>query len=136
MNIWFLLKVYVATLIAFLVIDLTWLGLIARNFYAKHLGHLMAAQTNWPAAIVFYLLFVFGLIIFAVLPGLEADSLTKALLWGSLFGFFTYATYDLTNLATLRDWPVLLTIVDIAWGVVLATSVSAVGFLFGSWIAP
>jgi uncharacterized membrane protein len=134
MNIWFLLKLYGTTLAAFLIIDLTWLGLIARGFYAKHLGHLMAARTNWSAAIVFYLLFVLGVIIFAVLPGLEADSLPKALLWGALYGFFTYATYDLTNLATLRNWPVLLTIVDIAWGVFLATSVSAISFWIGNWM--
>jgi len=136
MNVWFLLKLYGTTLATFLIIDLTWLGLIARGFYAKHLGHLMAARTNWPAAIVFYLLFVLGVIIFAVLPGLEADSLPKALVWGALYGFFTYATYDLTNLATLRDWPVLLTIVDIAWGVILATSVSAIGFWIGNWMVP
>lgn len=133
MNTVFYIKLYLAAFGAFLVIDLLWLGLVARNFYQKHLGFIMAPNVNWGAAIIFYLLFILGLLIFAVVPGLQADSLGRALLLGALFGFFTYATYDLTNLATLKDWPLIITVVDLIWGTVLATSVTLVSYLAGQW---
>ena len=128
---WFTLRLYLASLLAFLLIDLTWLGWVARGFYRQHLRHLLAKRTNWAAAIVFYLLFVLGLLVFAIVPGLAAGSLSKTLIWGALYGFFTYVTYDLTNMATLKNWPLVLVLVDITWGVVLATSVSSVGFWVG-----
>jgi len=131
----FYIKLYVATLAAFLLIDMLWLGVVARGLYRKYLGFLLGPSTNWTAAIVFYLLFVVGLLVFAILPGLQAGSLGKALLLGALFGLLTYATYDLTNLATLKDWPLTITIVDMAWGTLLATLVSWVGFLAGRWMA-
>jgi uncharacterized membrane protein len=134
MGFWLSIRLYLAALAAFLVIDLTWLSIIAQGFYRKHLGHLMAVRTNWPAAVAFYLLFVLGLVIIAIIPGLKENSLVKAILFGALYGFFTYVTYDLTNLATLRDWPVLLTMVDIVWGTFLAASVTWVGFLVGNWL--
>jgi uncharacterized membrane protein len=98
------------------------------------LGFLLSDQPNWWAAISFYLLFVVGLLVFAVLPGLQAGSLRRALLLGGFFGLVTYATYDLTNLATVKNWPWLVTLVDMAWGVVLATSVSGIGYLAGRWL--
>lgn len=101
----FLLKLYALTLAVFLAVDLLWLGVLARSFYQTHLGPLLSPVVNWPAALVFYLLYVVGILVFAVLPGLAKDSLAVADGWGALFGFFTYATYDLTNLATLKDWP-------------------------------
>lgn len=131
MSFWFYLQLFLASLLAFLLIDLTWLGWVARGFYRRYLGHLLAGRTNWAAAIVFYLLFVLGLQVFAIVPGLAAGSFIKTLGWGALYGFFTYSTYDLTNMATLKDWPLVLVVVDIAWGVFLATSVSAVGFWVG-----
>ena len=129
------LKLYFATLVAFLAIDLVWLGLVARTFYNKHLGFLMAPQVNWPAALIFYLLFVVGILVFAVLPGLEAGSLTTTLVRAALFGLIAYATYDLTNLATLKDWPVLVTVVDLIWGMVLSVVVSCAGYLAGKWLS-
>lgn len=135
MNTSFYIKLYFATLAAFLLIDLVWLGVVARGLYRKYLGFLLSPTTNWTAAIVFYLLFVVGLLVFAILPGLQAGSLGKALLLGAFFGLVTYATYDLTNLATLKDWPLTITIVDMAWGTLLATLVSWVGFLVGRWMA-
>ena len=129
------LKLYIAILVAFFVIDMLWLGLLARTFYRKHLGYIMAPSPNWPAAIIFYLLFLVGLLIFVVLPGLEAGSLTSTLLRGALFGLITYATYDLTNQATIRDWPVVVTVVDMCWGVVLSVAVSTIGFFAGRWLA-
>ena len=133
MNTVFYIKLYLAAFGAFLVIDLLWLGLVARNFYQKHLGFIMAPNVNWAAAIIFYLLFILGLLIFAVVPGLQADSLGRALLLGALFGFFTYATYDLTNLATLKDRPLIVTVVDLIWGTVLATSVTLASYVAGQW---
>jgi uncharacterized membrane protein len=130
----FYIKLYLLTLVAFFAIDMVWLGLVARGFYRQHLGYLLAPNPNWAAAILFYLLFVAGLLIFAVLPGLQAGSLSKALLLGALLGLLTYATYDLTNMATIKDWPLIVTIVDMAWGVVLASLVTCAGFLIGRWL--
>jgi uncharacterized membrane protein len=119
----------------FLAVDLIWLGGIAKDFYKRHLGKFFRDKVNWTAALTFYFLFVFGVLIFAVYPGLTESSLTKAVLFGVLFGLFTYATYDLTNLATLKDWPLTVVLVDIIWGMVLCGTTSAVGFLMASWLA-
>jgi len=128
------LKLYVITLIAFFAIDMVWLGLVARTFYRQHLGFLMAPSPNWLAVIIFYLLFIVGILVFVVVPGLENGSLKTTLLRAALFGLITYATYDLTNLATLKDWPVLITVVDLAWGTVLSVAVSFVSFMAGKWL--
>jgi uncharacterized membrane protein len=115
---------YLITTFVFLACDLLWLGVLARGFYQRQLGHLMRDPINWAAAAIFYLLFVVGLLIFAIKPALDAHSGGRALVYGALFGFFTYATYDLTNLATVRGWPLTVTVVDLAWGVVLCGTVS------------
>ena len=128
------LKLYLCTLLGFFAIDMIWLGLVARGFYQKHLGFLLRPNPNWAAAIVFYLLFVAGLLVFVVVPSLPSGSAKRVLLLGALFGLITYATYDLTNQATVKDWPIVVTVVDMAWGAVLATSVSYLGFLFGKWL--
>jgi uncharacterized membrane protein len=125
------LKLYLVSLAAFFAIDMLWLGLVARSFYQHHLGFLMAPSPNWLAAIIFYLLFVAGLMVFVVLPGLRANSLKTTLLLAALFGLITYATYDLTNLATLKDWPALLSMVDMLWGTVLNILVSYISFVTG-----
>ena len=116
---------YVATGLGFLVLDIIWLGFVAKNLYQREIGHLLLEDFNMVAAFAFYLMFIAGVVIFAVAPALQAGSWKTALLFGALFGFFTYATYDLTNLATLKGWSTTMTVVDIAWGAVL-TSVSAV----------
>ncbi len=126
------LKLVAIALPVFFVIDMIWLGLVARNFYRQHLGGLMRPDVNWVAAIVFYLLFIVGLVVFVIEPAIDAGSLLQAVGRGALFGLVTYATYDLTNLATLRDWPVLVTVVDLAWGMVLASSVAAITYGIGS----
>ena len=128
------LKLYLITLPVFFIIDMIWLGLVAKNFYAKHIGFLMKANINWTAAIIFYLIFIVGLIIFVIMPALEKNSWVTALLLGALFGLISYATYDLTNLATIKDWPLLVTIIDLIWGTVLAASVSVVSFFIASKI--
>ena len=129
------LKLYLVTTFAFFAIDMVWLGLVARTFYRKYLGFLMAPSPNWLAAIIFYLLFIVGILVFVVLPGLEDNSFKTTLLRAALFGLITYATYDLTNLATVKDWPVLITVVDMAWGTVLSVAVSSISFWVGKWLS-
>jgi uncharacterized membrane protein len=127
-------KLYLATLVAFFAIDMVWLGLVAKAFYQKHIGFMLAPQVNWIAAIIFYLLFILGILVFVVLPGLKADSLKSTLLHAALFGLITYATYDLTNHATVKDWPPIVTVVDLIWGTVLSTAVSFASFQAGKWL--
>ena len=117
-------KLYAITLPIFFAIDMVWLGLVATKFYRNQIGFLMRDTPNWTAAILFYLLFMVGLIIFVIEPAVTKREWMHALMYGALFGFMTYATYDLTNLATVKNWPMLVTVVDLIWGTVLAASVS------------
>lgn len=126
------LKVYFIALTVFLGIDMIWLTVVAKNFYAKYLGYLMAKNPNLSAALLFYLIFIAGLVFFVVIPALDKRTWTYALLAGALFGLVTYATYDLTNLATVKDWPLLITVVDLAWGTVLSALVSGISFFIAA----
>jgi len=126
------IKLYAIALPVFSAIDMVWLGIVAKKFYRNQIGFLMTPNINWLAAIIFYLLFIVGFVLFVVIPAIEKGSWMHALLFGLLFGLITYATYDLTNLATLKDWPLLVTIVDLAWGAVLAASVSVVTYFIAS----
>jgi len=126
-----IILLYILTASFFLAVDLVWLGIVAKKFYQKYLSEFLSAKVNWSAAMLFYLLFVVGIILFAVLPGLEEESLTRAVLYGALFGFFCYATYDLSNLATLENWPLIVTVTDIVWGSFISGLTSA----FSYWIA-
>ncbi|MBN1331634.1 DUF2177 family protein [Candidatus Dojkabacteria bacterium] len=121
-------KLYLLALPVFFTIDMIWLGLISRNFYKDQIGFLMKTNVNWIAAIIFYLVFILGIVVLVLEPSIKADSWTKALVLAALFGFATYATYDLTNLATIKDWPLLVTIVDLIWGTVLSTSVALITY--------
>lgn len=123
------LTLYAISVPIFFLIDMLWLGVIASNFYRDRIGHLM--EINWTAAIIFYFVFLVGLTFFAIYPAIGQGWQT-ALLLGALFGFFTYATYDMTNLATLKDWPLDLVIVDMIWGTVLGASVSLTTYLLYS----
>ena len=125
------LKLYLLTIPVFFAVDLLWLGVLAKDFYQNNLSHLLSPEVNWPAALLFYFMYIAGIILFSVKPGLEAQSLAKTVLWGALFGFFTYAPYDLTNLATLRDWPLKVVVVDIAWGTQLCSLVATGSYLIG-----
>lgn len=124
-----LILMYLITLGIFLAIDMVWLNLVARDFYRRHLGHLLARDFNILAALVFYALFVAGLLFFVISPALAAGSLWQALWAGAFFGLVTYATYDLTNMATVRDWPLVVTLVDLAWGSALGAATSFLGAL-------
>lgn len=127
-------KLYLIALPVFFAIDMFWLGVVAKNFYKQQIGFLMTPNINWTAAIIFYLIFILGLVLFVVSPALAKDSIQYAIVFGALFGFITYATYDLTNLATLKDWPLTITIVDMIWGSVLASSVSTVTYYIATKI--
>ena len=134
MSISFYLKLYLLTVPVFFIIDLIWLGVVAKNYYQKNLNYILSPNVNWTAAIIFYLIYIAGILIFAVLPGLVKDSLRHAAVWGALFGFFTYATYELTNLALLKDWPLNIVIVDILWGMVLCSVVAITSFYIAKWL--
>ncbi len=129
-----IIYVYLLTVPVFFAIDMIWLVLVAKNYYAKQLGELLTKNVIWSAAIAFYLIYIFGIIYFAVLPGLEKDSLKTVMINGALFGGIAYATYDLTNLATTKGWPTQLAFVDIMWGIVLSTSVAVASYYIAQWI--
>lgn len=124
--------VYFVSVPVFFAIDMVWLGFVARTFYQTRLGHLLAESVNWPIAISFYLIFLVGLLIFAIAPALAAGDGQRALIYGALFGFFTYATYDLTNWSTLRDWPASVALADMVWGTILSASVAYLTYLIAS----
>lgn len=126
---------YLLTAIVFFAVDITWLGFIAKSIYQKYLGNFLSDKVNWPAAIIFYLLFITGIFYFTIMPAVEKNSLAKAVIAGVLFGFFTYATYDLTNLATLKNWPLPIVFIDILWGSVLTGIVSTAGYYIVKWVS-
>ena len=125
-----LLVSYLTTTVVMVVIDMVWLGVIAKPMYQAGIGHLMAEKPNIAAAISFYALFPVGLMIFAILPETANAGWQRTALLGALFGFFTYATYDLTNLATLKNYPLQLALIDILWG----SLVSAIAASAGRWM--
>jgi uncharacterized membrane protein len=129
-----LLISYALTFVVFFIVDMAWLGFIAKDLYKKYLGDFLSEQVNWTAAVVFYLLFIVGVFIFAIMPSVEKNSVVSAITLGALFGFFTYATYDLTNLATLKGWPVTIVFIDIIWGSVLTGIVSTAGFYIVKYV--
>ncbi len=122
------LKLFFTALPIFIAFDITWVGFLAKDFYRDQIGFLMKPTINWVATIFFYFLFVTGLVLFVIQPALEKQSWTHALLFGALFGLVTYATFDLTNLALLKNWPVLVTIVDLIWGMFLSALVSLLSY--------
>lgn len=126
---------YIAVFVVIIALDMLWLGLIAKAMYQQAIGHLMAEQPRLLAALAFYIVYAAGLMVFAVAPHAEDPGWGKAVWMGALFGFFAYATYDLSNLATLRNWPVGMTLVDMAWGTLLSASAAAAGKAALSWAA-
>ncbi len=113
------LYAYLSSLVVFLLCDMAWLGTMANRIYRPTLGDLMLSSPNVPAAAAFYLIYPLGLVIFVVVPALKSESLGQVALSGALFGFFTYMTYDLTNQATLKNWTLQLSVIDIGWGTLL-----------------
>lgn len=122
------LKLYLISLPIFILIDAIWLTLVAKDFYSKHIGFIMTKNPNWIAAILFYLLFIAGLVVFVISPALKGGSWINVVLMGALFGLICYATYDLTNLATLKNWPIIVTVIDLIWGAFVSSSVSVITY--------
>lgn len=122
-------KVYVASLLVFFALDLTWLGFLAKGFYQAQMGHLMRADVQWPAALLFYLIYVVAIVVLCVAPAVEKQSLGRAMALGAVFGLAAYAAFDLTSLALLKDFPAKVVLVDLAWGTILTASVSAAGYM-------
>ena len=126
-------KYYLIALLVFVILDAIWLGIISRNLYSKYLGYIMTETPNWIAAIIFYLLFIVGIIVFVVFPGIEEKNLWMSFGKAALFGLITYATYDLTNLATIKSWPIQITIIDLIWGTFLSSIVGVTTIILGKW---
>lgn len=124
-----LLVAYIIALVIFLMIDMVWLGLIAKNLYKEKLGFIISPDVKWTAAIIFYMLYIVGILFFAVNPSLKDSSWLTALVNGAVFGAMCYATYDLTNMATIAKWPLVIVVIDIAWGMVLTGLVSVGTYL-------
>lgn len=122
------LAAFVAGLVVFCICDFVWIGLVARDFYAVRLSALLRPEPSWPPALIFYPLYVGGLLVFCVTPALAAGSWHKAWRLGALFGLVAYATYDLSNLATLPGWPVDVTVVDIVWGAFVSAIAALAGY--------
>ncbi len=122
-------KLYLIALPIFLAIDALWLSVIAKNFYAKQIGWLLKTTPNFYAAGIFYLLFVLGLVIFVIQPSIFKASIWSAIGLGLLFGLITYATYDLTNFATIKNWPISVTVIDLIWGSLCGAVVSGLTYL-------
>tara|TARA_B100000941_G_scaffold232265_1_gene174728 strand:- start:746 stop:1153 length:408 start_codon:yes stop_codon:yes gene_type:complete len=126
---------YFIVLVIFLTIDAIWLGFIARKFYVNNIGYILAEKPNFLAAAIFYSIYVIGIIIFSTIPALKDGSGTTALIYGALFGFFAYLTYDMTNYSTLKDWPLQVSLIDTAWGTFLTGISSYLGYHFAkSWV--
>ena len=129
------LQLCAAAALTFVAIDAMWLGTIANKLYKTQLGSLLREQPQMLAAVLFYALFIVALVFFVVQPALARNSWTYALCAGAFFGLVTYATYDLTNLSTLKDWPVKITVIDLIWGSVLSAVVSVATYHIGKWLA-
>lgn len=126
-------QAYGACLLCFLILDYIWINIVAQNFYMKHLSDLLRLKNgemdaNLPAAAIFYLMFLFGVVYFVSLPAATAGSLSLALINGALFGLITYATFDLTCLALFKSFPLVVVLIDLAWGTFISTIVGLVGF--------
>lgn len=134
MSVLTVIKLYASTAAVFFAVDLVWLGVVAADFYRKHLGHLMRPDVQWAPALLFYLLYLAGVLVFAVLPGLESGSLARAVTLGALFGLVAYATFDLTCMALFRDFPLVVVVVDLCWGTLLTGGVAAAGWAVGRWL--
>lgn len=128
------LKLFLIALPLFIALDFAWLAFIARSYYRSQIGMLLKDDVNVVAAGIFYVIYICGLVTFVLLPALEKKSWHSALLLGAFFGFIAYSTYDLTNLSVMKNWPLPVTIVDIAWGTMVAGVVSVVTYFIISKI--
>ena len=129
-----LIPSYFASMIFMFILDLIWLSQLAKPIYARGIGHLMAAQPNLAYAALFYCVFVFGLTWYAVKPNVQSRGIKSTFLSGALFGFFIYASYDLTNLALLKNWPLGMSLIDMVWGTLLSGASASAGKIVYDWL--
>lgn len=129
------IQLYCISAPLFILFDLLWLGIFARNFYQSQIGNLLRPDVHWLAAGTFYILFLVGVVVFVIAPAIEKESLQHAIVFGALFGFVTYSAYDLTNLAVAKDWTITVTVVDLIWGAVLVSAVSGLTYAIAQKIA-
>ena len=123
------LLIFIITSVIFFAIDMVWLGLIAKNYYQEKIGFLMADKVNWVAALVFYVMYIGGILYFVILPNIDHGNWQTTLLKGAILGMLCYGTYDLTNMATLKNWPYQLVIIDILWGAFLTGATATIAYL-------
>lgn len=135
MPFWKLAVLYVASLLVFLGIDFVWLTTMGDRFYRRQLGSLMSDTPNLAVALLFYLVYVVGVLVLVVMPAVDAGSLWKAVAAGALLGLVAYGTYDITNLSTIAGWPAIVAVVDLIWGTTLTAAVSAIGYVVARWLA-
>ena len=121
-------KLYAASLVVCFGLDILWLGVFAKSFYDKQMGHLLRPDTQWVPAVLFYLVYVAAMIVFVVQPALDRNSLPRAIGLGAFFGIAAYSAFDLTSLALLKDFPLTIALVDLAWGATLAATVCGIGY--------
>lgn len=126
---------YLATAIVFFGIDFIWLSTMTSSFYRSRMGEMLVDQPNFVAAALFYLVYVAGVVHLAVMPALSGGSLVTVLVSGAVLGLVAYGTYDMTNLATLKNWSLSLSVVDMAWGTFLTSFAATSGYLITTWIA-
>jgi uncharacterized membrane protein len=129
------LWVYLASFAAFLAVDAVWLATMSGRFYRPRLGYLMREEPALGVALLFYVVYVAGVLVLAVSPALDSGSALKAAALGALLGLVAYGTYDITNLSTVRDWPVIVTAVDLVWGTSLTAAISTIGYYVARWLA-
>ncbi|MEL0102645.1 MAG: DUF2177 family protein [Gammaproteobacteria bacterium] len=122
------IKLFLTSFLTFLILDAIWLGLIAKGFYAKQLAMYLTDDVIWSSALIFYIIFNIGLLVFVILPAIEKGSYAILVFYSLLYGLVTFATYDLTNLATIKEWPLIVSLVDIAYGMFVAFSASSIAF--------
>lgn len=122
------LKITIIATVVFICLDMIWLGFIAPGIYQYYLGNVIALTVHWPSAIAFYFVYISGLVYFGILPGIESKSIQKTIINTALLGGLCYATYDLTNQATIQNWPLTITLIDITWGMVLSGSVAGITY--------
>jgi uncharacterized membrane protein len=122
-------KLFGAVGAVMIALDLLWLGVIAKGFYGRELAALLRPEVRWGPALLFYFIYVVAIVVFAVLPAIEKQSLTRAIALGAFFGFAAYAAYDLTSLALIRDFPMKVAVVDMLWGAVITATAATAGYL-------
>jgi len=122
------IKIYLTTLVVFLGIDSIWLTQVSPSTYKHYIGYLLSDNPNLLAALIFYLLFVLGMVVLVILPALQKKSLQQAATHGALLGLVSYATYDLTNLAVVAGWPIAITVIDLAWGTSLSLATATISY--------